>query len=241
MPGGLITPLEPGPPPAAVLLDVNGTLFPVTAASPVFHALGFVKDTDQLVQLWFACVLRDAFAAQCAGSFVPFQKLAQHHLSAMLKAVGKEIDGVRLEQAVNELIQAWQQADVHGDVAEGLRAMHTAGIKLAALTNGSEAIARDVLCKAGLSNVVEHVYDINMAGAWKPHRRAYEFVLQQLGLEAKQVMLLAAHPWDVHGALSAGLRAIYVQRTSEPYPSYFEKQPEAVLGGLNEVCTFLGY
>ncbi len=40
----------PGTRPSAVLLDVNGTLFPITAASPVFKELGFTKDTDAVVQ-----------------------------------------------------------------------------------------------------------------------------------------------------------------------------------------------
>jgi 2-haloacid dehalogenase len=237
---GTQEPFEAGTRPSAVLLDVNGTLFPVTAASPVFKELGFTKDTDAVVQHWFSCVLRDAFGAQCAGTFVPFQQLAKQHLSSMHGATGNKIEGRQLDEAVQKLVAAWQQADVFGDVREGLEAMHVTGITLAALTNGSEAIARGVLEKAGLAKCVQHVFDINMAGAWKPHRRAYEFAVQQLGYAPNQVMLIASHPWDVHGALSAGLRAVYVQRTSETYPSYFD-QPEVVLGGLNEVCTFLGY
>ena len=31
-------------------------------------------------------------------------------------------------------------------------------------------------------------------------------------------MLVAVHPWDVHGAKAAGLRAAWIDRTGAPYP-----------------------
>lgn len=37
-----------------------------------------------LLQLWFSRVLRDGFAAQLAGAFVPFKQLAQAHLEHLL-------------------------------------------------------------------------------------------------------------------------------------------------------------
>jgi 2-haloacid dehalogenase len=31
-------------------------------------------------------------------------------------------------------------------------------------------------------------------------------------------MLVAVHPWDIHGAKAAGLRAAFINRTGAPYP-----------------------
>lgn len=33
-------------------------------------------------------------------------------------------------------------------------------------------------------------------------------------------MLVAVHPWDIHGA-AAGLRTAWINRTGATYPSYF--------------------
>ena len=37
-----------------------------------------------------------------------------------------------------------------------------------------------------------------------------------------QVMLVAVHPWDCHGARQAGLQAGFVNRDSVHYPPYFD-------------------
>lgn len=42
------------------------------------------------VQLWFARVLRDAFAAQAAGLFRPFKEIGAYHLDMLLRAAGKD-------------------------------------------------------------------------------------------------------------------------------------------------------
>jgi hypothetical protein len=40
-------------------------------------------------QLWFARVLRDGFAAQGAGLFVPFREVGAAHLDTLLAKAGR--------------------------------------------------------------------------------------------------------------------------------------------------------
>ena len=40
---------------------------------------------------------------------------------------------------------------------------------------------------------------------------------------AAQVMLVAVHPWDCHGAMQAGLQAGFVNRDGVHYPPYFDR------------------
>ena len=49
-----------------------------------------------------------------------------------------------------------------------------------------------------------------------------------------QVMMIAAHPWDTHGAQAAGLRATYVDRSNVPFPHYFI-QPDYIIGSLKDL------
>lgn len=108
-------------------------------------------------------------------------------------------------------------------------------LQVAVLTNGSEDIAKSVLSKAGVIDITKPLLDINMAKAWKPFPAAYHFAVIQLHLAAPEVMLVASHPWDVHGALRAGLRAVYVQRDpAEKYPAFL-RQPEAIVRSFREL------
>jgi 2-haloacid dehalogenase len=36
-----------------------------------------------------------------------------------------------------------------------------------------------------------------------------------------QMLLVAVHPWDIHGAHLAGLRTGWISREQTPYPDYF--------------------
>ena len=36
--------------------------------------------------------------------------------------------------------------------------------------------------------------------AWKPHPDSYAYALTKCGVTAGEAMLVAVHPWDIHGA-----------------------------------------
>ena len=54
--------------------------------------------------------------------------------------------------------------------------------------------------------------------AWKPAASAYAYALRECEVRPQDAMLVAVHPWDVHGAKAAGLLAAWVDRTGAPYP-----------------------
>lgn len=53
--------------------------------------------------------------------------------------------------------------------------------------------------------------------------------------------MVASHPWDIHGALQAGLQAAYVQREAgEPYSYPPEsRQPQQVVRDFSELAAAL--
>jgi 2-haloacid dehalogenase len=48
------------------------------------------------------------------------------------------------------------------------------------------------------------------------------------------MLLVAVHPWDIHGAARAGLRTAWLNRTGAAYPAYFEA-PEITVTALTEL------
>jgi 2-haloacid dehalogenase len=169
------------------------------------------------LQLWFARVLRDAFAAQLAGVFAPFRDFAGYHLAAL-----SPFEDASPEAAAKAVACAFSSAEPYADVGPALVKLDMGGIKVAALTNGSIDIATAVLHRAGVPGSAA-VFDISEPLAWKPDATAYEFAVNALLLRKGEVMMVSAHPWDVHGALQAGLQAAYVRREGmPPYPSFLD-------------------
>ncbi|KAF6255546.1 HAD-like domain-containing protein [Scenedesmus sp. NREL 46B-D3] len=187
--------------PKAVLLDVNGTLFPAAAAAPAFKELGL---DEGLIELWFARVLRDAFAAQAAGVFRPLKEVGAYHLEVMLRAAGKEewsrLSGV---DAMSKVAAAWAAAALYPDIPDALRHLNNANIKVSVLTNGSaDGIANAVLGGNKVMQLVKGpLLDISMPEAWKPFSSSYQYAVKQLGVSAERVCMVASHPWDIAGAM----------------------------------------
>lgn len=57
--------------------------------------------------------------------------------------------------------------------------------------------------------------------ALEARTRAVPARCRAMGVEEAQAMLIAAHPWDVHGAKRAGVLAGWVDRHGQPYPEVF--------------------
>ncbi len=53
-----------------------------------------------------------------------------------------------------------------------------------------------------------------------PHA-AYTHAARACSAGPGQMLLVAVHPWDIHGARQAGMRTGWVTRQETPYPGYF--------------------
>lgn len=196
-----------------VILDVNGTLFPL---DPVARRLAEVGLEGQL-EVWFTRVLRDGVAASAAGAFATFPELARHHLVVLLDQHGREVTDERVEAVLG----AFTRVSAHPDVEPGLRRLGEAGVTVTTLTNGTVEITRGFLQREGLDGLVDATYDVGAVGRWKPAPEPYHHVLDRHGVEPAGAALIAVHPWDVQGAIHAGLAGAWIDRTHTRYPSPF--------------------
>lgn len=196
-----------------VVLDVNETLFPL---DPVAERLAEVGLEGQL-DVWFSSVLRDGFAASAAGAFAPFPELARHHLQALLGQPA----GAASDEDADHVIEGFAHVTRHPDVEPALQRLHDAGVTVTTMTNGTVAITRDFLHREGIDGLVAATYDVEMVQRWKPAPEPYHHGLAQHDVGPREAALVAAHPWDVQGAIHAGLTGAWVNRSGARYPDVF--------------------
>ncbi|MGV0109307.1 haloacid dehalogenase type II [Arthrobacter sp. CP30] len=196
-----------------VLFDVNGTLSDMGRMTQHVEEIGA---PPQLAGLWFATVLRDGFALTAAGENPAFRAVAEGALRVVLadQVLNRDVD-----DAVAHILTAMQQLPVHPDVVEGIRGLEEAGLELATLTNGAAATASNLLGRAGVRDAFSAVLSVEDGPGWKPAAGAYTHALAALGRRADEVVLVAAHPWDIDGASRAGLRTAWLNRDAAHYPS----------------------
>jgi 2-haloacid dehalogenase len=204
------------PAPSVAILDVNETLSDLAPLAGRFEEVGAPRD---LLATWFAATLRDGIALAASGRYAAFPEVARAALRPLLARVGGL--GPPLDEAADHVLAGIGTLAVHPDVEPGLRRMRDAGLRVATLTNSSAAAAGGLLERAGIADLVERNLDVSETGRWKPAAEPYAYACRALGVAPGAAVLIAVHPWDVHGAKCAGLRGAWLDRHGDPYPSVF--------------------
>jgi 2-haloacid dehalogenase len=84
-------------------------------------------------------------------------------------------------------------------------ALARARIPAYAFTHGTAAVACAALDRAGLRTYLRGVFSAEEIGAFKPPARVYDWACRRVETPGDRVAVVAAHSWDVHGAVRAGL------------------------------------
>jgi 2-haloacid dehalogenase len=205
-------------PPAVVIFDVNETLSDLSPLAARFEEVGAPPG---LLAGWFAGTLRDGIALSASGGYASFLEVGRAVLIAELTLLPRLSHPPA--EAADHVLAGLATLSVHPDVPEGLRLLDAAGIRMATLTNGSAELARGLLERAGLDTLVERSLDVSEVRRWKPAPEPYLYACRELGVGPAGAALVAVHPWDVQGAIRAGLRGAWLDRAGVPYPEVFAR------------------
>lgn len=203
------------PRPSVIVFDVNETL---SDMAPMAGRFAEVGAPGWLATAWFAAVLRDGFALAAAGGKEPFAQLARGVLDALLADATLNRP---VPEAVGHILAGFGELRVHPDVPDGVRLLREGGLRLVTLSNGSADVAGKLLATAGIRGEFESLLSVEDAPAWKPAPAAYAYAARACSVQVAQMLLVAVHPWDIHGARQAGMRTGWITRKPAPYPGYF--------------------
>lgn len=213
--------------PAVIAFDVVETLFSLESLARRFERIGL---EPQALPLFFSRMLRDAFALETSGVYVPFRQVAEASLRVTISNYG----GRASDEHVQAVLGGFSELEAHPDVREAIELVHLAEVRVFALTNGSAETTRRLIEKAGLSDFFEKILSIDAVRHWKPHHEVYAYAVREAGVDASRVALVAAHAWDTHGAKQAGLKTGWVRREEKEY-SPAMSAPDAQGASLTEV------
>ena len=211
-----------------IAFDVNETLLDLSALDPLFErAFG---DTS-LRPLWFAQMLQLAFVGVITGNYIDFGTAQRAALTMVAQRTGTALD----EQDAGEIVAAMSSLPPHPEVREALQRLHEAGLRLAAFTNSTREVAEAQISNAGLRDLFEQVLSADEVKRLKPAPEPYRMVAELFSTQVAEVRLVAAHAWDVAGALAAGCAAAFVERPGMVL-SPIGAQPDVVGADLGEVA-----
>src|SRR5712692_1176765 len=211
----------------AVAFDVIQTLFDIEPLEKKLKAAGLPNGS---LEVWFARVLRDAFALEVSGEYKTFGEVASATLEVLASEHKIDIDQSKIE----ETIKTFGDLPPHPDVKPAFQMLRDAGVRIAALTNGSAEATKKMFQNAELGNFVERYISIDEVKHWKPAAQVYLHAAKTLELDLADIALVSAHDWDVNGASKSGLITGFVARHGRRFSSAMQK-PDVSGSSLKEV------
>lgn len=153
-------------------------------------------------------MLQLAFVGTITGEYIDFTT-AQH---AALRMLAERTDTRLAASDADAVVDRMRRLPPHPEVRGALETLHRSGLRIAALTNSVLSVAEDQLLHAGLRDLFDDVLSADTVHRLKPAPEPYLSVADRFGVPVSAVRLVAAHAWDVAGALSAGCAAALVTR-----------------------------
>ena len=218
--------------PKCLFFDVNETLLNLEAMkASVAEALGGRAD---LLPLWFTTMLQYSLVATVGDHYDDFGVIGAATLQMVAKNQGIELSDEAAKQAISPI----RSLPPHPDVKPALEQLKQAGYRIVTLTNSSQAGVDTQMKNAGLYDLFETRLSIEELQMFKPHSHVYKWAAHKMKVPPEDCMLIAAHGWDIAGALWAGWRGAFVSRPgAQLYP--LAKQPEINEPDLQRVAAQL--
>ena len=200
----------------ALAFDIIGTVFDwldsfSTGVVPFAqeHALSIDPTT-------FANDALDGYAAGVqavfdGGPWTPPDEILRDSIASLLSAAGPTPSAVE----VDDFFALWRTIDPWTDVPLALYALHE-HFTLAILSNMSTATQSALMDHAGLP--FDRTLSAETVHAYKPNPAVYQMAISSLGLLPDEIMMVAAHQYDLTAAQAQGMQTAFIARSSEPPP-----------------------
>ena len=200
--------------PKVLFFDVNETLLDLTAMkTSVGNILG---GRSELLPLWFTTMLQYSLVTTVGRQYNDFGIIGAAALQMVAANHGITISENEAKEAILGPIRS---LPAHPEVKASLQLLKDNGYKLVSFTNSSNKGVQTQFENAGLLDYFDEKLSIEDIGKFKPDRDAYDWAARKMGIKPAECLLVAAHGWDIAGALWAGWRGAFVGRPgAQLYP-----------------------
>jgi 2-haloacid dehalogenase len=194
----------------AILFDA----FPIIDPRPVAARAEtlFPGSGPALMAAWRTRQFEYTWLRTLTGSYVDFGRVTADALAFAARSLGLELEVAKKEALLHTFLElrAWP------DAAPALRTLRDSGLRLAFLSNLTDAMLEAAVRSAGLASVFEPHLSTDRVRAFKPDPRAYRMGLEAFGLKREQILFAASAGWDSAGARQFGYPTFWVNRTAQP-------------------------
>jgi 2-haloacid dehalogenase len=213
------------------VFDINETLLDLHALDPLFAET--FGDADARRE-WFTQMLQLAFVSTITNEYRDFGTLGAAALEMIAARRGVSLQNER--KAV--LLGGLRRLPPHPEVPANLQRLREAGVGVVSLTNSTLAVLKEQLAYSGLESFFDRQFSADTVRRLKPAPEPYQMVARELGVPQASLCLVAAHTWDIAGAIKAGYSGAFIARPgmvldpSATHPTFVGADLAEIVGQL---------
>jgi 2-haloacid dehalogenase len=188
-----------------LVFDVNETLLDLKALDPHFEK---VFGDAAIRQQWFSQFIQSALVSIVTNTYTTFGTIGKAALEMTAARKGLTLSEEDQRYILNGIVNL----PPHKEVPKSLAKLKENGFTIAALTNSTKEVAEKQLQNAKIIQYFDKILSADEVKRLKPAKEAYEMAARNFGVKTNDIRLIAAHAWDIAGALRAGCAAAFIAR-----------------------------
>lgn len=210
-----------------ILFDINETVLDFDLLRSKFEA---VFSEPGAATHWFSMLLHNSTVCALTDVKASFAELADIMLTDLAARRGMTVS---IHQR-DDILNTFANLKAHSDVPLALKEARARGYRTVAFTNSSLSLVMSQLSHCGLIKKFDNIISVEESGSFKPDPAVYAFAARKLERPTGELRLVAAHDWDTHGAIVAGLSTAYIDRSKVPYHPLY-RRPDIFANTMGEV------
>lgn len=210
--------------------DVYGTLIDTQGVVSALRPMVGGRAED-FSRAWRDKQLEYAFRRGLMQNYVDFAVCTRQALDYTSDAFKAGLSDAQKQ----ELLATYRRLPAFADVREGLEGLRDDGFRLYAFSNGSAAAVAALLDAAGIGDFFIDIVSVDDLRSFKPSPAVYSYFLRRSGAAGAAAWLISSNPFDVIGAVSAGMRAAWLQRSPDALFDPWEVEPTVTVNSLADL------
>jgi 2-haloacid dehalogenase len=213
--------------------DVYGTLVDVHGLQEIAEPfLG--EATDSFFVRWREKTVEYAFRRGLMQNYIEFSECNRQ----ALEYVNMELKAGLSEEIRGRLLDGHFRLPAFSDALTAMPRFSRLKNSCVAFSNGTSLAVEKVLAAANLAGYFSEIVSVDDVHTFKPSPAVYAYLSRRVGADARTIWLISSNGWDVIGAKSAGLRAVWVRRNQDQILDPWGVEPDAIVKDLAGCARF---
>lgn len=209
--------------------DVYGTLIDTDGVVDSLRSLVY-EDAEQFSHTWRSKQLEYSFRRGLMQNYVDFATCTEQALEYTCSFYKVTLTAVQKKT----LLQQYAVLPPFDDVKESIVQLKKAGFRLFAFSNGKADAVEKLLIHAEIRDHFLGVVSVDDVKSFKPSPSTYCHFQRVAQCNGEEAWLVSSNPFDVTGAISAGMKGAWVRRSVEMIFDPWEIKPTLTVENLLE-------